>query len=116
MTSSLPSFFCIGIFSYILAFYKPIFQVYEHRRMIKSNTAEIVPLNTVLIGNIKPVIHRIVPNKSNTLWYYSVSQYGKKSINIQLFNAYEGNRPEYFALGIRNPQVFYYPEANGRGQ
>lgn len=35
------------------------------------------------------------------------------NINIQLFNAYEGNTPEYFAQGLINPHVSYCPEANG---
>ena len=38
----------------------------------------------MLIGKIKPVTHRIVPNKNNTLRYYSVSKYGKRVLLLSV--------------------------------
>ena len=70
----------------------------------RLKTLMIICYGIVTSGVKYPKLNSLVP-------YSAVKIY-----SIQLFNAYEGNRLEYFAQGVKTPQEFYCPEANGRGQ
>ena len=67
------------VFCSLLTFWLFINQLAKpcEQREYKNNTD--MSFDTVLI---KLVAHRMSHIKSNTLWYYSVSQYGKKSIAV----------------------------------